>query len=39
MNIRKGIEIYKLDMITLTIRTSEEIVRRHAEIITNEKKK
>ncbi len=35
----KLIAKYKYDMMALTIRTAEEIVRRHTEIILNEKKK
>ena len=35
----KIIAKYKFDMMTLTIRTAEEIVRHQVEIITNEKKK
>jgi hypothetical protein len=33
------IAIYKFDMMSLTIHTAKEIVHRHAEIITNAKKK
>jgi AAA15 family ATPase/GTPase len=35
----KIIAKYKYDMMTLTIRIAEEMVRSHAEIIANEKKK